>query len=229
MKRSLLLAAALLAGCASTPDDADVTLVPPALSAGDRRIAELQTSLTELLERLDVLNDRIARLEGAVAQAQQAAAASTPPAPRSAEVATAVRPSPQRSVPLAIAGAQLAQSYRNALMLYGAGKAVEARKAFQAVFDTDPVGDLADNALFWIGETFFAAGDFANAMQYYQRIATEFGDQNKAPDAAYKLALVQGKTGDLALSRKTLQDVIEKYPYSSAAASAKQELQRIKY
>ena len=66
-------------------------------------------------------------------------------------------------------------------------------------------------------------------MRYYRRVTTEFGDQNKAPDALLKTALAIERTGDLALARKTLQEVIDRYPYSTPAASAKQELKRIKF
>jgi TolA-binding protein len=45
----------------------------------------------------------------------------------------------------------------------------------------------------------------------------------------FKIALAQARTGDLALARRTLQQVIEKYPYSSTASSAKAELQRIRF
>ena len=106
---------------------------------------------------------------------------------------------------------------------------MEARRAFQQVFDAEPAGDLADNALFWIGETYYAAGDYTNAVRHYSRVVNEFSDQNKAPDAMFKIALAQARTGDLALARRTLQQVIEKYPYSSTASSAKAELQRIRF
>jgi TolA-binding protein len=66
-------------------------------------------------------------------------------------------------------------------------------------------------------------------MRCYRRVTTEFADQNKAPDALFKIALSYEKTGDLALAKQTLDEVIQKYPYSSPAASAKYELKRIKY
>jgi tol-pal system protein YbgF len=129
----------------------------------------------------------------------------------------------------ALAGAKLADEYRAAIVLYGKGRPAEARQAFQAVFDSDQNGELADNALYWIGETYFAAKDWNNAMRYYRRVAVDFADQNKAPDALYKMGLTLSRTGDLALARQTLEEVISKYPYSSPAASARQELARIKY
>jgi tol-pal system protein YbgF len=129
----------------------------------------------------------------------------------------------------ALTAAKIADAYRNAITLYGKNRYPEARAAFQQVFDADASGDLADNALFWIGETYYAANDFNNAIRFYKRVADEYGDQNKAPDAMYKLALAYEKTSDLALARTTLQQVIARYPYSAPAASAKAELNRIKY
>ena len=123
----------------------------------------------------------------------------------------------------------MAESYRRAIVLVGSGRHAEARKIFQSVFDADPNGDLADNALFGIGESYFAAKDYTSAVRYYNRVVSDYPTQNKAPDAMFKIALAQERTGDLALARRTLQQVIASWPYSSSASSAKAELQRIKY
>ncbi|HEV8658414.1 MAG TPA: tetratricopeptide repeat protein [Thermoanaerobaculia bacterium] len=202
MKR-LPVVVLVLASCATKPP-------APAIVPADTRLADLQASMTELLERLDVMNDRITRLERAGEERAQ----------------SGLLPAGEGS---ALAAAQIADKYRNAITLYGKNRYPEARAAFQQVFDADASGDLADNALFWIGETYYAANDFNNAIRFYKRVADEYGDQNKAPDAMYKLALAYEKTSDLALARTTLQQVIARYPYSAPAASAKAELNRIKY
>ena len=75
----------------------------------------------------------------------------------------------------------------------------------------------------------FSDDHAAHAISAYRRVSEEFGDQNKAPDAMYKLGLALSRTGDLALARTTLEQVVERYPYSTASASAKAELARIKY
>lgn len=216
--RTLAIAVLLLGiGCASAQQDEPVS-APAGAAAPDPRIGEMQTAMTELLERMDVLNDRISRLEeGSISQR---VAESEPPARPEAS---------ERQPQQALVGAQLADQYRQAIMLVGKGRHAEARRGFQAVFDADPAGDLADNALFWIGESYFAANDHPNALRYYNRVVSEFSEQNKAPDALFKIALCQVRTGDLALAKKTLQQVIERYPYSSTASSAKSELQRIRY
>jgi tol-pal system protein YbgF len=237
MKKSLCIALVIVAaGCASTKkrnDDADN--VPPAQTLAAQQSADLtskidamQTSLTELLERLDVMNDRIAKLEAAPPQspapARTGESAGAPPSP-----APAPLPNPHVMPSNPLAGAQLADTYRSALVLFGRGKFDEARRTFQQVFDQDPTGDLADNCLFWIGETYYVTGKFSDAMKYYKRVTVEFADQNKAPDAMFKIALAFEKTSDLGMAKQTLDEVIRRYPYSSAAASAKLELKRIRY
>lgn len=242
MKQLFAVAAVVLSiGCTSTGDGPEPVTVPQA--APDPRIGELQTAMTELLERLDVMNSRLARLEETGVGAAVAASPTVPTplvqretvretvaeAPATETAAVAAPAASEPPMQRALVGAKLAEDYRQAIMLVGRGKHAEARRAFQQVFDAEPAGDLADNALFWIGETYYSAGDFTNAVRHYSRVVNEFADQNKAPDALFKIALAQARTGDLALARRTLQQVIEKYPYSSTASSAKAELQRIRF
>ena len=237
-----------LTGCAAYraagEGDPLPSLVPPpetapaTNAATDARLAEMQTSMTELLERIDVLNARIARLESAQGEgrvAQTPTRAIEPPAltPRSVEP-TALAPSlaPARATPPVsgpLHSAAIADSYRTALILYGKGRMAEARAALQQVFDADTSGELADNALYWIGETYYSAGDYSSAMRAYERVTKEYPAQNKAPDAMFKIGLTFEKTGDLGMARKTFDEVIRRYPYSTAASSAKLELKRVKY
>ncbi len=244
--------ALLLAGCASSkgPDPA-VNLQPPPPAefpapvqpVNDSRLAELQTSMTELLERLDVMNDRLSRLEAAQPDA------ATPGQRRAADAAPAATPSQHSTPPLtqartegrapttaapadrsaAPARADIYMHYRNALVLYGKNRWADARNAFQAVFDADPSGELADNALYWIGETYYAGGDYASAMRLYARVTKDYPNENKAPDAMFKLGLAYAKTGDLGMAKQTFEETMKRYPYASAAASAKAELSRIRY
>ena len=235
-----------LSGCATQHADENEppSLVPPAetraaatSAANDARLAELQTSMTELLERIDVLNSRIARLESSqgeshiVATPTRAAEPAPVPAPRVTEAPPAPAPAPARAASVSgpLQSAAIADTYRGALILYGKGRMADARNTLQQVFDADPSGDLADNALYWIGETYFAAGDYSSAMRAYERVTKEYPEQNKAPDAMFKIGLTFEKTGDLGMARKTFDEIIRRYPYSTAASSSKLELKHVKY
>src|ERR1700719_974155 len=80
--------ALLLVACASKGPDVAVLPPPPppefpAPVQPDARLAELQTSMTELLERLDGMNARLAKLEAAQSEAPAPVsrrATDTPPA-----------------------------------------------------------------------------------------------------------------------------------------------------
>ena len=60
-------------------------------------------------------------------------------------------------------------------------------------------------------------------------MTNDYGDQNKAPDAAFKTGMALEKSGDLQLAKQAFDECIKRYPYSTPAASAKQELERIKF
>lgn len=209
----------------------------PAAPLEDPRIAELERTMNEILDRIEVLNARIQRLESG----REEPAVRTESAPKPAQQPAAVTssapaiatpppaaPRPARQ-PAASVGAQLADDYRNALALYGKSDFNGAREALLRVLEADPNGELADNALYWIGETYFASGSYSAAMKYYRRVFTDFADQNKAPDAMYKMGLAYEKIGDLVLARSTFEELIRKYPYSTPASSARNEVKRIKY
>jgi tol-pal system protein YbgF len=213
MRRALVVLAMVAASCGSSDDPRPV----PAPVA-DGNVAELQTSMTELLERLDVMNARLEKLE----HAQESGGQALP------SVRTGEAPVRSGEAPV-LQSAALAERYRHAIILYTRSRHAEARAAFQQIFDADRTSDLADNALFWIGETYYASKEYTTAARYYRRVVDEFGDQNKAPDAHFKLALTFEKSGDLILARKTLEEVISRYPYSTPARAAKSELNRIKY
>jgi len=226
--------------CASRKaDDEPVTPVsaPAVASVQDSRLAEQQTVINELLDRLEVLNSRIQRLEAGAPQPQAQAAervVETPSVQPATVSETAGSPVPEEvqapsDTASRLAGAAVADRYREALTLYGKARYPQSRDAFQRVFESDPTGELADNALYWIGETYYVTGKYTEAIKYYRRITEEFADQNKAPDAMLKIGLAFEKSGDLALARRAFEEVVQKYPYSTPAATARQEMKRIKY
>ena len=245
---SLLLTSGLiLAGCSTGGGAAAVSTSSPAAAPLDPHLDDLQKSVTELADRLEVMSDRLQHLESAAESPARNATSPAPvverpliaevPAAHPAAPKSAAPPStpqtvistPRTTVAHALGGPAMEEKYRRALALYGQGKTADARRAFQDVFDSDPAGELADNALYWLGETFFAAGNYNNALTYYLRVVKDYSDQNKAPDALFKSGMAYEKMGDLQLAKRAFDDCIARYPYSTPAASARIELKRIKY
>jgi len=87
-----------------------------------------------------------------------------------------------------------------------------------------PTSEMADNAQYGIGEGFFAEARFDSAAVEYARVGTDYPQGDKRPAALYKLGLSQEKLGDSAASKRTLQDLIKKYPQSGEAQLARERL-----
>lgn len=242
MRRFVLLLAFTVASCTtSAPDDSTRKPAQPAPTITDTRLTELQVTMTELVDRFEVLSDRLQRLESG-APSQTTVETVKParkievqavPQPRPPQAAVAGTPAgtnaPVPTQNRALAGAELADKYRNALALYGKGRLDDSRRSFMEVFELDPNGELADNALYWVAETYFVTGKYSEAMKYYRRIESDYPEQNKAPDALLKVGLAYEKMSDLGLARRTFDGLIARYPYSTAAVTARSELKRIKY
>lgn len=237
---SLMLLTAM--GCSTTTDTIDEPIVPRAIAPlpTDPRVSELQVLVSELIDQVEVLNARIKKMESGEEPVQQAATRTAEPQVRqpvtepartqTREPARVQPPAPRTTRPSpAVSASSAPDRYRDALVLFGKGQINDARDLFQQVFDADPNGDLADNALYWVGETYFVSGRYQEAIEQYRRIETDFSTQNKAPDALLQMGLAQAKLGDLALARRTLEGLVNRYPYSTAANAAKAEIKRLRY
>ena len=196
--------------------------------APDPRVGELQTAMTELLERLDVMNSRLARLEeqGAVAEPQPRQAAPEPVLARAdaAPAGAGARGRSRRACPRSRAAARASSarssprttarpscsSAADGTPTRGARSRRSSTPIRPATWPTTPSSGSARPTT--------PRGDYTNAVRHYNRVVNDYSDQNKAPDALFKIALAQDSTGDLALARRTLQQVIERYPYSSTAS-----------
>lgn len=236
---ALLAAAGCSTGADTVQEPAVVRMAPPP-PATDPRVSEMQVLVSELIDQIEVLNARIKKLESGESSDAPVTARRTETPARQTVARPTPTPTPRatpRPAPASARGTQTApvsaanapERYREALVLFGKGQINDSRALFEAVLASDPNGDLADNALFWIGETYFVSGRYREAIEQYRRIGTDYSSQNKAPDALLKIGLAQEKLGDLDLARRTMESLIERYPYSTAAAAAKAEINRLRY
>lgn len=148
------------------------------------------------------IDTRLRKLE----QAREAAAA-VPPAD--------APPSPEET-----------KAYEAALNQFKLGNYPLAVSALQGLLVTYPNSKLAPNAQYWIGMAHAAQRDYKNAIVAQQKVITVWPNDPKAPDAMLNIATSQEAMGDRRGAQKTLEGLLEKYPASQAAASAKQRLQK---
>jgi tol-pal system protein YbgF len=118
------------------------------------------------------------------------------------------------------------KAYEAALNQFKLGNYPLAVSALQGMLVTYPNSKLAPNAQYWIGMAHAAQRDYKNAVLAQPKVITAWPNDAKAPDAMLNIATSQEAMGDRRGAQKTLEGLLEKYPTSQAAASAKQRLQK---
>jgi tol-pal system protein YbgF len=98
---------------------------------------------------------------------------------------------------------------------------------FQEVLAKFPTSELADNAQYWIGESYYAQKDFKQALAEFQKTVQAYPQGDKVPAALYKTALCQQQLGDKGAARTTLQGLVDKYPQSEEARLARSKIQEL--
>jgi len=104
----------------------------------------------------------------------------------------------------------------------------DAIAAFKEFLVKYPQSDLADNALYWLAESYYVTQDNKSALASFDRLLKEFPDSDKAPGALLKKGYILDAMGKRDAARKILQQVLDKYPSSSVARMAQARLKHMK-
>lgn len=125
----------------------------------------------------------------------------------------------------ASAGAPLA--YQRALQLYRDGQADQAIQAFREFLRGNAKSALADNAQYWIGEAYFAQGDYNRSVIELNEVLLKYPTGDQVPAALLALATAFSTSGDKIDAKLVLQKLITDHPQSEEATVARQQLQSL--
>jgi tol-pal system protein YbgF len=157
----------------------------------------------------------------------------------SAGSAGAASPSPASALSVAVAsaastagagvGASPAEqsAYSQAFDLLKASNYPAAVTAFKGFLASYPLSELASNAQYWLGETYYVTRDFASALDAFQRVVRDWPASRKAPDALVKLGFTQAELKRYPAARSTLNLVLSQYPGTDAAKLAADRLTKL--
>jgi len=118
--------------------------------------------------------------------------------------------------------------YDLARKAFDAGKLDEARQGFKDLLKQHPQSKHADNAQFWIGETYYREKWFEKAILEYQKVIEQFPTGNKVPASRLKQGLAFSNLGDKTNARLILRELIKKHPQSNEAKIAEKKLKKLK-
>ena len=128
---------------------------------------------------------------------------------------------------VAAGGASEQATYDAGMAALRGGSYDKAIASFREVVTNYPNGDLASNAQFWIGESYYTKGDLESAVTAYRKVLADWPDSRKAPDAMVKLGFSLSDLKRTSEARTTLEEVVRKYPGTNAAQLAADRLKRL--
>jgi tol-pal system protein YbgF len=241
-------------GCIPEAQRADTTLELRRQVDSLRAEAEQnQKTIKELENRVFVLEDK---LESAPAQAQpplpvvhkQAPALppSPPPAPPSTQaekpivvgsndppaaydpMTPRVDPSDNDDAdPTPAAGDGAMSTYKDAYAALQRHDHLAAVQGFSDFLAKYPRHDYANNAQYWLGETYYDQADYKAALSEFRKVIKQYPTGIKVPDALLKIGFCYGKLGDPVAAKDVLAQVVQIYGKSDAARLAQKRLEEM--
>ena len=157
---------------------------------------------------------------------------STEPPQVAAVPAPAPTPPPVLSLPiedeilLAKETPEVQEDYRNAWQALNAQQYDKAIQQFRTFQRKNPASELADDAQYWIGESYFTRRDYNRAILEYNDVL-KYRKGDKVPAALLRQSQAFVEIGDKTDARLILQKLINDHPNSKQAKEARERLQNL--
>lgn len=142
----------------------------------------------------------------------------------SAAPAAAVLPSVDG---LPVPGGSDRENYEAAFELLKQQRYPEAGAAFQQFLIAFPTSQLADNAQYWLAESYYVTDQFETALDQFEIVVSDYPRSRKMPDAYLKIGYSNYELQRWDRAREALQRVRDQYSDSTAARLAEQRLKRM--
>jgi tol-pal system protein YbgF len=173
---------------------------------------DLYTKSEEMAEKIEMLNTRLSESEAQLTRINEKVGKGRKIVADSGEVASV---SPE---------AQLI--YESAYLNYVKGNYTEAIIGFKSFLKTAPESPLSDNALYWIGECYYAMGKRQDAVDTFNDLINRYPQSNKRPTALYKIGLIYEEAKELKTAKMYFEKVTKEFPNSPEATLAKSRLNK---
>ena len=117
-----------------------------------------------------------------------------------------------------------ARAQTAALALLKGGKLKDARRKFQELLRRFPTSQLADDAQYWIGETYYLEKRYDKAILEYDKVVINYAKGDKVPGALLKQGFAFLALGDKASAKQLLNQLVGEHPDSDEAKTARSRL-----
>lgn len=144
------------------------------------------------------------------------------PKPAPAAQVTMPKPAPETASDSAATGQPL---YDEAVRFVRQGRSAQARELLQRFIRENPASALLPNAIYWLGETWYNEKEYGQAILSFKDVAGRFPKHDLAPAAMLKIGYCYENLEDSNNARFYLQALVDEYPDSEPARTARTKLQ----
>ena len=205
----------------------------------ERELRELRGEVDALVQanaalkkqQLDIaadLEQRLAAIEARERAVAEAAAQAAGPAGQGASTPVEGSATEPGAAAAVTSGKSPELRYGAAFDALKAGKYPEAIAGMQEFLTLHPNHPLADNAQYWLGQTYYVTRDYERAIAAFAAVGVRPTDLAKTPDALLKKGLSEIELKRPDAARATLADLVNRFPNSDAARTARERLQSLR-
>lgn len=178
------------------------------------QISQLQSSYADLLQRIDQLYQALetkGQLRSSAGTVPQGSNTTTP------------------NVPPAMADddAECTQNYDDAFVLMRRAEYDKAIEEFNRFLGNCPNHQLAENAHYWIGESYYSLGKFAEAIEQLEALLKNYKASSNTARALFKLGRSQEELGKKKDAKATFQRLVDDHAGTLEAEQAKERLKSL--
>ena len=170
------------------------------------------------------LEKKITRLERRIALLEKKVCSQTKPSPPKQAYPVSLTKPDRPAFPAKTKNLDPVQLYKKGRALLLKRNIPMAQALFSNFVRKCPNHELADNALYWLGECSYTTGNYEMAAEIFKKLVQTYPKGQKVPDALLKTGYSYMSIDDVSQANHYLKQVITRYPFSPAADKAQQKL-----
>lgn len=119
-------------------------------------------------------------------------------------------------------------AYDEAFAALRDGRYAESARRFQGFLQEFPNGDLTDNAMYWLGESYYVTQNYRPALETFSDLSRRYPQSSKAPDSLLKIGYAHYELREWPQAEQALTDVVSRYPDTTVARLAQGRLRALR-
>ncbi len=137
-----------------------------------------------------------------------------------------VEPQSLGTIPLSALGGDSKDQYDSALSYLKQGEHEQAEAALKQFLTDHEDNDLAGNAQYWLGESYYVRQMYREAATAFLDGVRKYPDGSKAPDSMLKLGMSLNALGQTKEACTTLSEISRRYPSASQTIQQRAKIER---